>query len=82
MTYITVARFADLKDNNHIYEAGEQYPRPGFEVSEARLAELAGSGNRLGYPLIAAQPEPAKPEKKTTRKKVAEDDRADLRTDQ
>lgn len=52
--YRAIVRFADLKDGGHIYEAGEQYPRPGFVVSDERLAELAGSDNRMGYPLIKA----------------------------
>jgi len=50
--YIALERFADLKDGNRIYEAGENYPRPGFVVSDERLAELAGSDNRAGRPLI------------------------------
>ena len=45
-------RFADLQDGNRIYEAGDTYPRPGFDVSPERLAELAGSDNRMGEPLI------------------------------
>ena len=52
--YVAATRFADLKDGGRIYEAGEQYPRPGFVVSEKRIAELAGSDNRMGYPLIEA----------------------------
>lgn len=52
MTYIVLTRFADLQDGNRIYEAGDNYPRPGFDVSPERLAELAGSDNRIGKPLI------------------------------
>ena len=52
MSYIVLMRFADLQDGNRIYEAGENYPRPGFVVSDERLAELAGSDNRAGRPLI------------------------------
>lgn len=47
-----IERFADLQDDNRIYEAGDTYPRPGFDVSPERLAELAGSDNRTGEPLI------------------------------
>lgn len=47
-------RFADLQDGNHIYEAGEQYPRPGLDVTNERIAELAGKSNAMGYPLIEA----------------------------
>lgn len=50
--YKALTRFADLNDGNRIYEAGDIYPRPGFVVSDERLAELAGSDNRAGKPLI------------------------------
>ena len=50
--YKALTRFADLNDGNRIYEAGEDYPRPGFVVSDERLAELAGSDNRARKPLI------------------------------
>jgi hypothetical protein len=52
VSYIVLMRFADLQDGNRIYEAGDNYPRPGFDVSPERLAELAGSDNRMGEPLI------------------------------
>ena len=52
MRYIAITRFADLQDGRRIYEAGDEYPRPGFSVSAERLAELAGSDNRVGMPLI------------------------------
>jgi hypothetical protein len=52
MGYIVLMRFADLQDGNRVYEAGDTYPRPGFDVSPERLAELAGSDNRMGEPLI------------------------------
>ena len=52
MSFIVLTRFADLQDGNRIYEAGDNYPRPGFDVSPERLAELAGSDNRIGKPLI------------------------------
>ena len=52
MSYIVLTRFADLRDGNHIYEAGDDYPRPGYVPSERRIAELAGKDNRMGYPLI------------------------------
>lgn len=52
MSYIVLMRFADLQDGNRVYEAGDTYPRPGFDVPPERLAELAGSDNRMGEPLI------------------------------
>lgn len=52
MSYFVLTRFADLQDHNRIYEAGDEYPRPGLVVSPQRMAQLAGSDNRAGYPLI------------------------------
>lgn len=60
MTYKALTRFADLNDGNRIYEAGETYPRPGLDVTPERIAELAGSDNRMGYPLIEAVGAPSK----------------------
>lgn len=52
MSYIVIERFADLQDGNRIYGVGDDYPRPGLDVTPERLAELAGSDNRTGRPLI------------------------------
>lgn len=58
--YKALVRFADLQDGNRIYEAGETYPRLGFDVGPQRIAELAGRDNRMGYPLIQAVEPPVK----------------------
>lgn len=50
--YRVIKHFIDLHDNDHKYDIGDTYPREGIEVSEARAAELAGSGNKQGEPLI------------------------------
>lgn len=63
--------FVDICDGNRLCRAGEQFPRPGLVVSEKRLAELAGSGNRVGHPLIKNDGDEAP--KKTTRKRVKKD---------
>lgn len=44
--------FADLQDNNHVYNVGDEYPRKGVKVADERVAELAGSTNKQGCPLI------------------------------
>lgn len=44
--------FTDLQDNRHPYKVGDIYPREGIEPDEARFAELAGSNNKQGEPLI------------------------------
>ena len=50
--YKVIKAFEDLQDNRHVYEVGNPFPRKGANVSEERLAELAGNTNRRGEPLI------------------------------
>lgn len=50
--YIVIKRFVDLSDNDHAYGVGDVFPRPGANVSEERIKELSGCGNKLGVPLI------------------------------
>lgn len=50
--YKVIKFFVDLQDNNHPYNVGEVFPRSGADVTEGRLAELAGSDNKQGQPLI------------------------------
>ena len=61
--------FTDLQDGNNPYEVGDTFPRKGLEVAEERLAELSGSENKQGEPLMKEVKEP-KPKKAT--KKVTE----------
>lgn len=49
--------FFDFQDGNYFYRAGDAYPRPGMEATEARIEELSTSKNRMGYPLIQADPQ-------------------------
>ena len=58
--YVAAVRFADRQDGNRIYEAGEQFPRFGLSVTDERIAELMGSDNRAGYPLIKRIETPVK----------------------
>ncbi|GIO63574.1 hypothetical protein [Paenibacillus cineris] len=51
MSYVVIKDFKDLQDDNHIYRAGDKYPRKGRAKKE-RLEELSGSDNRRGEPLI------------------------------
>ena len=53
MGYVVINRFVDLQDNRHNYREGDVYPREGKKVSNKRKAELAGTNNRRGIPLIA-----------------------------
>lgn len=50
--YVAIKRFVDLTDGDHIYNAGDVYPRDGFEASRERIIELATSKNKLETPLI------------------------------
>jgi hypothetical protein len=69
--YKVIKFFTDLQDNNHPYEVGDIFPREGKVVNSERLAELAGSNNRQGEPLIVIEDaqKDAKPAKKATAKK-------------
>ena len=55
-----IEKFADLQDNSYVYNIGDQFPREGTIVGAARIAELSGSDNKLGKPLIVAVDEPGK----------------------
>lgn len=70
MRFVAAVDFADIQDDYRMYRVGEEFPRPGLIVSEKRLAELSGTSNRAGYPLIKADGEEPK---KTTRKRVKKD---------
>lgn len=50
--YEVIKYFTDLQDGNHAYEVGDKYPREGYEPSLERCAELSGSENKQGTPLI------------------------------
>jgi hypothetical protein len=63
--YKVIKYFMDLQDGNHPYHVGDVFPRKGMNVSEERIAELSGSENKQGVPLIAKV---EKKEKKTAEK--------------
>lgn len=72
MQYKVIHYFTDLHDNCRPYNVGDVFPREGMEVTEARLAELAGSDNMQKKPLIEKVEEPVKkPAKRTTKKAAA-----------
>ena len=50
--------FTDIQDHDHAYRVGDEFPRKGLTVSEARLAELASASNKRGIPLIEKIGEP------------------------
>lgn len=67
--YKVIKFFTDLQDNNYPYTEGDTFPRVGLSVSESRLAELSGSDNLQGVPLIQIVEEaPKKPTAKRSKK--------------
>ena len=50
--YKVIVYFTDLHDNDHEYHEGDIFPREGIKVADERLAELSGSDNKRGIPLI------------------------------
>lgn len=62
MKYQVIKDFMDMKDGNHMYKAGDTYPRDGSNPTEERIAELAGSDNRQKQSLIS-EVEESEPQK-------------------
>lgn len=50
--YRVIKAFADVYDAEHVYNVGDEFPRAGVSVSEARLEELSSDENRCGVALI------------------------------
>ena len=53
--YKVIYPFKDLKDNGHIYNVGDIYPRDNVAVSKERLNDLKTSKNKIVKPLIKAE---------------------------
>ena len=52
MAYKVIRTFKDGQSKElHVYRTGDVFPF-GYEVSESRIAELMGSDNAIGMPLI------------------------------
>jgi hypothetical protein len=60
--------FFDLQDDCYEYKRGDTYPRNDYEVTDARMQELASEKNKLGKALIMVEKPKmeAKPRKKKT----------------
>jgi len=67
--YRVIKAFTDLKDNNHAYSVGDNFPHNGAEVDAERIEELASDKNRRGVPLIE---EIAEKTKRTRKRKDEE----------
>lgn len=65
-----VKQFFDLQDGGYAYKVGDEFPRKGHNVTDARIAELAGAKNKVGAVLIEVElpkqePKPKKQTKNT-----------------
>lgn len=63
--------FFDLQDDCYEYKRGDTYPRKDYEVTDARMQELASEKNKLGKALIMV--ENPKMETKPRKKKAIEE---------
>lgn len=70
--YKVIKHFTDLHDNGYPYNVGDVFPREGVSVTDGRLAELAGSTNKQGVPLIQLVEEPKKAPAKRAKKAAEE----------
>lgn len=52
MSYKVIKDFSDSTDNRYVYRVGDVFPHSGKEVSESRIKDLLGTGNKQGVPLI------------------------------
>ena len=55
MIYKVIEKFKDLKDNNHIYELNDIYPRKDIkleDIPQKRIKELTTKKNKIGKILI------------------------------
>ncbi len=50
--YKVINYFTDLQDKNHIYHAGDKFPRDGLKVTKTRINELLSGKNARGISLI------------------------------
>ena len=64
MRYRVIEYFTDLQDNGYEYNVGDEFPHVDLVVSEERIAELSGSNNLRGIPLIEASEEKPKRSRK------------------
>lgn len=62
-----IKSFFDLQDSNYEYKVGDTYPRKDYKPTKARIDELAGNKNKLGFAVIEVEKpkEETKPKKKS-----------------
>ena len=57
MAYRVIKDFADLKDQNHRYTVGDEYPRSGLAPTKERIQFLLSNQNLLHTPVIEELPD-------------------------
>lgn len=50
--YRVIHYFTDLQDEDHIYHAGDTFPREGLKVTKTRINGLLSGKNARDIPLI------------------------------
>ena len=55
--YKAITHFTDLQDNNYKYQAGDIFPRNGYNPSKSRIALLLSNKNKQGKAVIEEMPE-------------------------
>lgn len=71
--FVVIKDFKDLKDNDHIYRAGDFYPREGANLDEVRAEDLANGHNARNEQLIVevlVEQEPKKEDPPAERKQT------------
>lgn len=68
--------FIDLQDGKHLYSVGDAFPRQGLKVSESRIVELSGKGNKRGIVLIEEIKDKPKPKAEPEAPKEVKHDRS------
>lgn len=53
--YRVVSAFRDLKNREHLYEVGDEYPVEGYKPTKARIKELAEGKNAYNRVFIVEE---------------------------
>ena len=70
--YKAIRFFRDIQDKSHAYRPGDEFPRPGLEVTPERLEELSTTNNRRGVAVIAEEKPKAEPKVEPKEEATAE----------
>lgn len=70
--YKAIRFFRDIQDKSHAYRPGDEFPRPGLEVTPERLEELSTKNNRRGVAVIAEEKPKAEPKEEAKAEPEAE----------